>query len=274
MSTACIFTTEFGGQLSASFSSRDGWMRDFQFLIWNHFLTIKKKFIKLVYEVRQSLGKKVPPSKIVAYLLSKYTISDVYDNAHYKTISLFSDADKKALELATSVDEIFLVVRKYWSFLKYDMIYGIVHHCGDHEDQALVKDYQEELEALFDKRKISEVLEVLVSVDEDKDRIIIKLDKEDPSWKEITDLELKISALLGIMPSALLIIGVQQRGMKIIFTIPKHIAQIIFSKSLTSKQRDCFRAASVLWLSCGDIHWSFIVSCNNNMLKIHVYLLW
>lgn len=259
----------FGGKLSVSFSSRDGWIKDFQYLIRNHFLRIKKKFIKLVYEIRTSLGKKVLPSKMVAYLLSEY--SDVYNNAHCKTIS---DADKKALDLATSVDEIFLVVCKYWSFLKYDMIHGIVHHCGDHEDQALVLDYQEKLEALFDKRKISEVPEVLVSVDEDKDRIIIKLGiKEDPSWKEITDLELKISTLLDIMPSALLIIGVQQRDMEIIFAIPKHLARIIFSTSLTSKQRDCFRAAAVLWLSCGDIHWSFIVSCKCMHIKIHLLIM-
>ena len=246
-----------GEKLSAFFSSEERWIRSFQILIQNQFRIINNKFITLSFEVRISLGKKVLPEKIVEYLLSKY--GDVYKHASCKTISLFSDADKQALDVATSVDDIFEVVSKHWSFLKCDMLHGIVHHCSDYEDQTLVNDYQEELKAVFDKRKISEVPEILGGIDEDKDKIIIKLDKQDPSWKVITDLELKMSDLLGVMPSALLIIGVHQSCTEVIFGIPKHIAQIVFSnlKSPTREQRDCFRAAAVLSLVCGDVYWSF-----------------
>lgn len=220
----------------------------------------------LLYKVRTSLGKKISPSKILAYLFSEY--DNVYNNAHSKTTSLFSDADKKELDLAISVDQIFQVLCKYWSFFKCDILYGIVHHCGDHEDQALIKEYQEELKSFFNKRKISEVPEILVSVNEEQDKIIIKVDKEDASWREITDLELKISAILGVTSSALLIAGVQQECKEITFCIPRHISQLIFSKPLTRKQINCFGEASVLYLSCGDVHWRFFVSCNNILIHI------
>ena len=230
-------------------------VKDFRFLIKQDLKELKKKFITLQYEVRVSLNKRVPPQNIVAHVLSDY--EDICDNHDCKPTSLFSDADQEKLNSAISVDQVFQVLRKYWSFLKCEVFYSIVDHFGDESDQARVKEYQKQLEIFFSKRKVSEVPEELMSsssIDVMRDKMLIKLDKENPPWTAITDLEFKICEILGIMPSVLLIIGIQEGCVEITFSIPKHISQQIFRKPLTKEQQQQFRAASILRLSCGHVH--------------------
>ena len=224
-------------------------------------MELKKKFITLQFEVRESVSKRVSPQKIVAHVLSDY--EDIYENHNCEPTSLFSDADQEKLNSVTSVDQVFQVLRKYWSFLKCEIFYSIVDHFGDELDQARVKGYQKQLETFFNKRKVSEVPEELMSsssIDVMRDKMLIKLDKENPPWTTITDLEFRICEILGIKPSVLLIIGIQEGCVEITFSIPRHISQQIFRKSLTKEQQDQFRATSVLRLSCGDIHLIFEVS--------------
>ena len=240
-------------------------IKDFRHLIKLDLEELRKKFITLKCEIRESLSKKVSPEEIAAHVLSDY--EDICENSDYKSTSLFSDDVEEKLNSATSVNQVFQILKKSWSFLKCEILYSIVDHCGDDKDRAKVKDYQEQLEAFFNKRRVSEVPEELVSsssVDEMRDKILIKLDKENPPWSDITDLEFRICKIFGIKPSALLIIGVRQGCVEIIFSIPKHISQLIFSKPLTGEQQDHFREASVLRLSCGHIQLTFDVSCNDN----------
>lgn len=234
-------------------------VKDFRYLIKLDLKELKKKFITLQFEVRESLSKKVSPQKIVAHVLSDY--DDICENHDCKTVSLFSDTDQEKLNSAISVDQVFQVLRKYWSFLKCEILYSVVDHCGDESDQARV-DYQKQLQIFFNKQKVSEVPEELMSSSsiELQDKMPIKLDKENPLWTAITDLEFRICEILGIMPSALLIIGVQEGCVEITFSIPKHISQQIFNKPLTRVQQDHFREACVLRLACGHVQLTFEVS--------------
>ena len=243
-------------------------VKDFRFLIKQDLKELKKKFITLQFEVRESVSKRVPPQRIVAHVLSDY--EDIYENNDCKPTSLFSDADQEKLNSAISVDHVFQILRGYWSFLKCEILYSIVEHFGDELDQARVKEYQKQLETFFNKRKVSEVPEELMpssSIDVlMRDKMLIKLDKENPPWTTITDLEFKICEILGIMPSVLLIIGVQEGCVEITFSIPKHISQQIFRKPLTKEQQEQFRATSILRLSCGNVHLTIEVS---DRLKNH-----
>ena len=241
--------------------------KDFKFLIKQDLKELRTKFTTLQFEVRESLSKRVPPQKIVAHVLSDY--EDICENDDCKPTSLFSDADQEKLNSAISVDQVFPILKKCWSFLKYEVLYSIVNHFGDESDQARVKEYQKQLEIFFNKRKVSEVPEELISsnsIDVTRNKMVIKLDKENPRWTAITDLEFRICEILGIMPSALLIIGIQEGCVEITFSIPKHISQQIFRKPLTKEQEQQFRAASILWLSCGDVHLIFEVSDYNSHL--------
>ena len=107
----------------------------------------------------------------------------------------------------------------------------------------------------------------LSSIDVTRDKMLIKLDKENPPWTAITDLEFKICEILGIMPSVLLIIGIQQGCVEITFSIPKHISQQIFRKPLTKEQEQQFRAASILRLSCGDVHLIEVSDYNSHLVS-------
>ena len=261
----CLLTVTASNEISVKLIPKDDKINDLQYLLTRDLDGIKKKFTTLLCEVRESLSKKVSHKKIVDHVLLDY--EDAFESADY---NLFSAADKEELNSATSVNQVFRVLRKYWSFLKCDVLVSIVKHCGNRTDRVKIKDYRKQLKAFFDKRKVSEMPKDLIlssSVDEMRDKVLIKLDKEDPTLREITNLEYRICDILEVMPSVLLIIGVHQGCVEIIFSIPKHISQLIFSKPLTREQEERFREESILSLSCGHTHLTFIVSFSNKYLS-------
>lgn len=262
---ACLQTEVVNNRFSMKSVPSENQVKDFQYVIKRDLEELGKKFITLKREVRESLKKKVSPEEIVSHVLSDYEdiCQDIRQNTDKKPMSLFSDDVEKKLNSATSVDQVFQTLKNFWSFLKCDILYSIVDHCGDDTDRIKVEKYQEELRRFFNNRKVSEVPEELMLssfIDETRDKMLIKLDKDNPPWSDITDLEYRICKILGIMPSALLIIGVRQGCVEITFSIPKHISQLIFSEPLSRDQQDSFREASVLKISCGHVQLTFFVS--------------
>ena len=221
---------------------------------------LKEEFITLQFNIRESLTVKVSPEKITAHVLADY--ANVHESSE-RAVSLFNDRDKERLHSPTSVNEIFEVLQKYWSFVKCEMLFSIAKHCGDESDHVKVREYQGHLKTFFENRKLSEIPEELLSsnsVDELHEKLLIKLDRDDPCWKDIEELEFKICEILEIMPSALVIVGFRQGCVELRFNIPRHIAQIIFHKDLSSAQQEKLKALFVLTLSCGGFHATIAVS--------------
>ena len=223
---------------------------------------LKEEFITFQCNIRESLGAKVDPERIVAHVLSDF--ANVHESTESsKTISLFDDRDKEILNAAATVNKIFEVLQKYWTFIKCDLLFSIAKHCGDESDHMKVREYEAQLKTFFENRKLSEIPEELQSSNsEDKlhEKLLIKLDREDPHWKDIEELEFKICEILEIMPSVLLIVGFRQGCVELLFNIPRHIAQILFNKSLSCEQHEKLKEAFVLKLSCGTYQETFAVS--------------
>ena len=231
--------------------------KDLQYLIELDLKELKEKFLTLQCELRESLSK-VDHEVIVAHILSDY--ANVFKNAIKGAASLFSDSDIEKLKSAVSVNDVFRVLHNYWSFVECELLFSIVKHYGDYGDGAKVSNYQQELRRFFEKRKVSDMPEELETFDKMHEKVVIKLDKEDPPWSEIKKLEFKICEILQILPSVLLIVGIAQGCVKVTFNIPKHIAKLIFSEPLTSEQCERFKTSSILSITCGEFHATFMVS--------------
>ena len=171
-----------------------------------------------------------------------------------------AEADKEKLRAEESLDEVFIVLTDYWSFLDCDLLDSIVEIYGNDVDRSRMQKYKEELE-LFCKRRVSEVPsgELLLSKDQTRERIIVKLNINDPRLSIIKDLKIKMCKVLKIEPCVLQIMEVKEGCVQVTFLIPSHISKLLFIKSLTKVQYDHFKALSVLSLTCAHFQEVFLV---------------
>ena len=203
---------------------------------------IRKRFVKLQSDVRVSL-RRVPLDDIIAHILGYV---EVFDPESEKKVPLLPE---EKLREAPSTDQLFNKIQKQWNFLEFDLLESIVEQCCDEPICKQVKEYHNDLKEFFEKRKMSEVSEDLSlsnCMDETQEQVIMKLDLNDPTLKEIKDLKSRICEILGVMPSTLLISGIRPGCVEITFLIPGHISEYVFGKPITETQCEALKAASVL----------------------------
>ena len=73
-----------------------------------------------------------------------------------------SQADKKELKTAESLEDVFMLLTDNWSFSDCDLLDSIVEVYGSAEDHGRMVDYQGKLHA-FCKRRVSEVPKDIIS---------------------------------------------------------------------------------------------------------------
>lgn len=198
---------------------------------------VRKKFLNLQLDVRASLGR-TPLEDIIAHIR-------VYGEVFNKVPLL----PKETLK-ATSTDQFFVdVLQKQWNFLEFDLLTTIVERYCDEVTIRKLKQYDDDLKLFVEKRRVSEVSEDLSlsnCIDETQERVIMKLDLNDPTLKEIKELKSKICEILDIMPSTLLISEIKPGCVEVTFFVPVHISEHIFGKPINDAQREALKAALVL----------------------------
>ena len=161
-----------------------------------------------------------------------------------------------------SLEEIFVILSDYWSFLDYDLLKSIVKNFGNEDEESKIEGYQKELQ-LFCDRKVSEVPKEFIQKRLEHinvhEEVIIKLKLDDPRLRDITDLKAKLCDVMDIEPAKLQIIDVRKGCVEIIFLIPKHMSDV-FKKPLTKQQWELLQAASIVSLSCGPVEVILVVS--------------
>ena len=217
---------------------------------------IRKKFVKLQSEVRESL-RQVPLENIVEHVLGYVEVFESPESGKKEQL-----LPEENLRHATSTDKLLSILQKKWNFLECDMLISIVEQCGDETVCRKVKEYHNDLKEFFETRKLSEVPEglSLATADETCEPVVMKLDLIDPTLKEIKDLKSKVCEILEIMPSTLLIADIRQGCIEITFLIPVHVSKFVFGKPFTDVQREAFRAASVLKFTWRHVAETFAVS--------------
>ena len=207
---------------------------------------LQKNFASLQTSVRRSLKEReVSTQDVVAHVVG-YGVSDEH---------------KKELTALNSLDRVFIVLTDYWSFLDCDLLENIVENYGCDSDHEKMAKYQEELN-LFCKRRISEVPNktLVLSDDQTREKMVIKLNISDPRLAAIKDLKIKICKILSIEPWSLQIMEIKEGCVQITFLISK----CQFSESLTEVQREDLKELSVLTLTYTNsdgVQNVFLVSC-------------
>jgi hypothetical protein len=228
---------------------------------------IRTKFFNLQCDVKESL-EGVPLKKMLSHVRGYV---EVFED---KEIPLLPE---EKLQEATSTDQLFDdVLQKQWNFFEFDLLTNLVKRFCDGVTRKKLQEYDDDLKEFFEKRRLSEVSEDLTltnCIDETKERVIMKLDLNDPTLKQIRELKSKICEILAIMPSTLLITGIKQGCIQIIFLIPVHISEYVFGKPINDAQREALKAASVLKFTWRDGTEIVAVSLSSNFTVTLYYSL-
>ena len=209
----------------------DSEKQNLEFKIKTDLDRLQKNFATLQTSVRKSLKeRKVSTRDVIAHVIG-YGVSDEH---------------KKVLMVLNSLDRVFIVLTDYWSFLDCDLLENIVENYGCDSDHEKMVKYQEELN-LFCKRRISEVpnKSLVLSDDQTREKMVVKLNISDPRLAVIKDLKIKICKILSIEPWSLQIMEIKEGCVQITFLSSK----CLFSESLTEAQCEDLKDLSVLTMT-------------------------
>ena len=163
---------------------------------------------------------------------------------------------KAELDEADTINKIFDLLICECTFFDTKIFELLVNRFGikDTEDTGIL-DYPEHLKAYINRHKISEFIAINPALEKHTKsaKITFKFDIELTSkLAKVTNLQAAVAKILGLKPSTLQLLNVEEGCVTVTFHIPAEAADIIFvhNKQFTPGDIENFRAMSVLWLEC------------------------
>ena len=172
---------------------------------------------------------------------------------------LLSGVQEK-LEKADTIYNVFNLLRKECaSFLNYDIYESIQNKfCTEVECEDFK--YPERLKAYIEQHSIKEFLDVnpqLEKFTKASKKLTLKIDIEVTSKvAKVVNLKSSVAALLGLRPTALRLLGIEEGCVIVTFLIPAFVADAIFGagKIVSTKLKEELRNLPVLWMNCGNFN--------------------
>ena len=217
---------------------------------------IKNRNVSFIKCVREAIKEKgVTASELCAYLLP--ACND--DQSEQKQSVILSSED---LEKSTTIEQIFIVLSKYTSFLNYE-IYQNMLDDFEIEINTDKLNYAEHIKEYAEMHKVSEFGDInpLLKTFTDKaKKITLKIDVESTcSLAKILDIKKFLSNILGIRKSALGILDIKKGCLLVTFVMPASLASNIFTsdKQFSVEEFQQFQSLSILWLECNGFKFDF-----------------
>ena len=225
-----------------------------------NFKQISRCFASFVNYVRKSvLQMNIVADDLCAYLLSLPALKSGESDQQVMLLSEISDK----LEKATTVNGIFNVLnRNYATFLNYEIFLNIAEEYEVDPDHEKMK-YPEYLDDYMRMHKLSEFEEInplLKNVKCGSNDMVLKFDiAMTCSLAKLQEYILNIADILGLRPSALRLLSIEEGCVVITLLIPAPVANLIFNttKTFTTVEKKRFQDLSILWLKCNDHVYDF-----------------
>ena len=193
--------------------------------------------------------------------------------AHISGMYILTEEHEIQVANASTVDEIFYILPKYWSFLDFGNLDDIAENFCSPECEARKKldiyrgDVQE-----FCRRRVSEFPPGSLNNGTDNegmDKLVVTLDLKDPSLRHVRDLKEVIANILGLPASKLILYDIGIGSILVTFLIATSLGEKLFlettgtAKALSQPQEDRLLEIKVVSLEFKDI----TVFCFNKQLK-------
>ena len=173
-----------------------------------------KKFASLERDTRESMKKrKVSPKSLVAEVVSYRTFAAVLK----KEDRLLADRQED-LEKATCIDEIFVIVSPFWSFLDFMILEHIINELGDDCDRQNLAVYITCLTDFLNSWKIEPIKVCRLEIGS-QEKLHFKL--KTSSLSMYRDVKAAIARILGVNSLALQLHSVKDGCVELVFLFPK-----------------------------------------------------
>ena len=179
----------------------------------NDIKNIKKKFTNLQTATRESLKKSetVDLLSLVALLTSYRSSCAVIDK---ESDMLLAD-QQGDLRRAASVDEIFVIISPFWSFLDFEILEDVIEKFGAESDQSDLATYFTELKKFLNTWKVEPCKISRLDDDKKKVKFCFKLDTD--SLAIYRDLKAAIARILKVDVYALHLHSIEPGCIQLIF---------------------------------------------------------
>lgn len=195
---------------------------------------IQGEFAALQTTIRRSLRETVSVTDVVAHVIGYGVL----------------EGDKEKLEEKKSLDEVFNLLTKYWSFLDCLLLRSIVEMYGSDEDHKRMAEYQEKLQNFCNKR-VSEIPKETLLLNNSSVaqiqsnacmQMTVKLNMSDPRLSAIKEIKKNICKILKVSPAKMVIKEIKEGCVEVTYFILESVSEVL-NKPLTKDQCDEFRAA-------------------------------
>lgn len=172
---------------------------------------------------------------------------------HVLGMDILSADDAELVGNATSTNEVFNIISKYWSFIDYDILKNIadtfLSHCHDHEQE--MSKYNELLRQ-FCERRISELPLNFLSTGtdaEEAEKAIVILNMKDPSLEKIRDVKAAIADILNKPPSKFTIYDIGPGSVILTLLVGAEMIEMFEKTVLSEEQVDKLQKINVASLN-------------------------
>ncbi len=214
-----------------------------------------EKFSKLVIKLRQSLESRIVLKKVTACLMDVSCYRQVFEGPNQ---CLFREK-REDLQKATDIYDVWDVIRGYFSYFSYGLIEHLTDHLGSKEDKDNFTVYLKEFEE-YAKRRIQYPTKFGSGSRDDSTEMVVKLDSTYDKCEllYLKQFEENLSKILKVNANMLLLRGINEGCIQLVFEVPSFIPPNIFP--LTSDQETELKNHGVIQLDCGDYHCKVQVS--------------
>ena len=212
--------------------------------IHNDSKKMKNKFATLQTMIRDNIKGNTDHQSLIAHVIGRDVLSEEHETQMTK---------------ASTIDEIFFILPKYWTFLDFSLLENIAENFCSPECEAKkeLEQYKHDLQQ-FCKRRISEYPEGSLNND-GIDKVVVILDLDDKSLKRVLNLKEVIADILGEEASKLVLKNVGNGSVVVTYLIASSVGEKVFldssgtAKPLTQKQKDKLLEANVVSLKFKEI---------------------
>ena len=177
--------------------------------------------------------------------------------AHVSGMYILGEEHKKKVAKASTVDEIFRILTKYWSFLDFSNLKNIAKNlCYDCDTEIQIKNYKEDVED-FCEHRVSELPPGSLNNGTDMkgmDKLVITLDLQDALLSHVLDIKEAVANILQIPTSTLILHDIGKGSVVITLWIASSLGEkLLLESSGIQRQKEKFLEANVLSVKFKEI---------------------
>jgi hypothetical protein len=209
---------------------------------------IMMQFYRVLSMFFSSLNeRRVSIDDIKTHLMVLDAFDDDDDSQHQPVFH--EQMDK--LDNASTINEIFKVIKVFCSFVNYDLVEYLIDVIGMEEDRARLKEYKSGF-ADYARRRIFECPPKTAMSTAGQCDMYVKLDSHFSklSLNDLREFRFNISKILKVSPYIVRLCCIEKGCIRLTFQIPYFVKQRRFP--LTPGQKDSLLQLGVLSLICGD----------------------